>query len=429
MSNVSDKQTTPGLKIYEDVPDLDDILKIMANTKASDCFVSVGAPVKIKIEGQQVILTERMVMKDDVDVLLAEALNSDQMSELEKTCELNCAISRARVGRFRFSAFVQRNTKSMVIRYIPPEVPALETLRLPDILREIILLKRGLVLVVGPTGSGKSTTLASLIDHRNEKRSDHILTIEDPIEYLHRHKNSVVNQREVGTDAKSFDVALHSAMRQAPDVILIGEIRDRETMSIAMQYAQSGHLVLATLHANNSYHALNRIVGFYPPDNRDALFPDLASSLKAIIAQRLVPDFNGNRLPAVEVLINSKVVAELITMGEIGKIAAMMEQLRSDGTQTFEEVLVDMVRSKLIAVETALNYSDSPTNLYWKLSTVGLSIDDDEAVHAGVDRSEIKNAKTHGDQPPPLLNAGAPKAQSTGSEAGFGDIVIDADHV
>lgn len=424
----------------DDLPGLDDILKIMARTQASDCFISVGAPIKIKVEGEHVVLTTQSIMKDDVDVLLAEGLSGSQMTELDEKNELNCAISRNRVGRFRVSAFVQRNTKSVVIRYIPPDVPSFDGLKLPEILRELIMIKRGLVLVVGPTGSGKSTTLASLIDYRNEHRSDHILTIEDPIEYLHRHKRSVVNQREIGTDVKSYTEALRNAMRQAPDVILIGEIRDQETMRVAMQYAQSGHLVLATLHANNSYHALNRIVGFYPLDNRDALFPDLSSSLRAIISQRLVPDFKGNRLPAVEVLVNSKVVQQLIEQGSINKIAEIMPQLRSDGTQTFEDVLVDMIRRKQISVNTALIYSDSPNNLYWKLSSEGLSINEDTARTAGVDRSAIAHGSPAPDgldapieldldlspslEAPPV--AGQPK---TAKSASFGDIVLDPDRL
>lgn len=218
---------------------LEGILKLMANYKASDCFISVGSAIKLKIEGKQVPLSPRKAAKDDIDLLIAEGLNSSQIDELDKTRELNCAISLARVGRFRVSAFIQRNTKSIVIRFIPPEVPQFESLHLPSILKDIIMLKRGLVLVVGPTGSGKSTTLASLIDYRNASRADHILTIEDPIEFLYKHRMSVVNQREVGTDALSFHEALRNAMRQAPDVILIGEVRDQDTMRMAMQYAQS----------------------------------------------------------------------------------------------------------------------------------------------------------------------------------------------
>jgi twitching motility protein PilU len=403
---------------------LENILHLMAKWRASDCFISVGSLIKFKIEGRQVPLSSKRLAKDDIDIFLAEGLDSSQLDLLDKTRELNCAISMAQIGRFRVSAFVQRNTKSIVIRFIPPDVPEFETLFLPPILKDIIMLKRGLVLVVGPTGSGKSTSLASLIDYRNTHRADHILTIEDPIEFLYRHRKSVVNQREVGTDALSYQEALKNAMRQAPDVILIGEIRDQDTMRMAMQYAQSGHLCLATMHANNSYHALNRIVGFYPPDNRDALFPDLSSSLKAIVAQRLVPGFDGSRLPAVEVLINSRPVQDLIKQGKIDHIAELMERLSSDGTQTFEQVLVELVAAKRISVDTALIHSDSPTNLFWRLSQKGLSVSEEVATSAGVDRSDVLKAKagqTHSDsdQAP---EKSTPKQES----ASFGNFTIDA---
>lgn len=407
---------------------LEDILRLMAKNRASDCFISVGSPIKLKIEGKHVALSQRRCAKDDIDLLLAEGINSSQIDELDNTKELNCAISLARIGRFRVSAFVQRNTKSIVIRFIPPEVPEFENLSLPPILKDIIMLKRGLVLVVGPTGSGKSTSLASLIDYRNASRSDHILTIEDPIEFVYRHRMSVVNQREVGTDTNSYHEALKNAMRQAPDVILIGEVRDQETMRMAMQYAQSGHLCLATMHANNSYHALNRIVGFFPADSRDALFPDLSSSLKAVISQRLVPGIGGNRVPAVEILINSRPVANLIKEGKIDHIAEMMPRLGNDGTQTFESVLVDMVAKRSITVETALIYSDSPTNLFWRLSQMGLSVSEEDAASAGIDRSEIENAKSNSTSITAITEDGnAPeKMPSKQSSQTFGSFEIDA---
>lgn len=380
----------------DDLMSLEQILRLMAKFNASDCFISIGAAVKLKIEGRQFPLSRRKCAEDDVDMLLAEGLNSAQIDEFDSTKELNCAISLARVGRFRLSVFLQRNTKSIVIRFVPPDVPDFDSLNLPPILKELIMLKRGLVLMVGPTGSGKSTSLASLIDYRNASRADHILTIEDPIEFLYRHRMSVVNQREVGTDTMSYHNALRNAMRQAPDVILIGEIRDQETMRMAMQYAQSGHLCLATMHANNSYHALNRIVGFFPPNSRDSLFPDLSSSLKAVISQRLVPGIHGERRPAVEVLINSRPVQDMIKEGKIDEIGELMERLGSDGSQTFESVLVDLVAANAITAETALTYADSPTNLFWRLSQMGLSVNEREATMAGVDRSDVAKAKTAG---------------------------------
>ena len=403
---------------------LQEMLKLMAKFNASDCFISVGAAIKFKIEGRQFPLSQRRCAKDDMDLLLAEGLNSAQIDELDSTKELNCAISLARVGRFRLSAFVQRNTKSIVIRFIPPDVPDFDSLKLPAILKDIIMLKRGLVLIVGPTGSGKSTSLASLIDYRNANRADHILTIEDPIEFLYRHRLSVVNQREVGTDTISYHNALRNAMRQAPDVILIGEVRDQETMRMAMQYAQSGHLCLATMHANNSYHALNRIVGFFPPDSRDSLFPDLSSSLKAVISQRLVPGIHGERRPAVEVLINSRPVQDLIKEGKIDEIGELMERLGSDGSQTFESVLVDLVAAHAITAETALTYADSPTNLFWRLSQMGLSVNEQEATRAGVDRSDVAKAKT---AEPAARDAREPEqALKKPDNSSFGSFELDA---
>ena len=256
----------------------------------------------------------------------------------------------------------------MVIRYIASDIPAFETLTLPPVLSEIIMEKRGLVLVVGATGSGKSTTIASMLDLRNTKKTGHILTLEDPIEYVFRNKKSIVNQREIGTDAKSLDVALRNALRQAPDCILIGEIRDKETMAAAVAYAQSGHLCLATLHANNSYHALNRIVSFYPLESRATLLSDLSAALRSIVSQRLIRARTGGRLPAVEVLLNTRHIAELIEKGEINTIKEAMEKSLSPGSQTFEQALYRMIREQQISEEEALSHADSPTNLLWLIN-------------------------------------------------------------
>jgi twitching motility protein PilU len=374
------------------VPPLNEILRLMADKKASDAFISVGAQIKIKINGRQIPLMKSIVNKDDIDMMLVDGLDSDQLSTLDTKKELNCALSIPRIGRFRLSAFVQRNTKACVIRYIPHEIPLFETLGLPDILPELVMMKRGLILVVGPTGSGKSTTLASLVDHRNQNRNDHIITLEDPIEFLFKHKSSVVNQREIGTDAFSYQEALRNALRQAPDVILIGEIRDQETMNMAMQYAQSGHLCLATMHANNSYHAIGRIVGFYDPEYRDALFQDLSNSLKAIIAQRLIPTIDNSRKAAIEILVNSVLIQELIEKGKISDIPEAMLRSMATGTQTFEQELIKLVKNKHITVENALIYSDSPSNLFWALSNMNLHIDETAAKEAGIDRDKMASA-------------------------------------
>jgi len=272
------------------------------------------------------------------------------------------------IGRFRLSAFTQRSSTSAVIRFIATEIPALDTLNLPPIVGDIIMEKRGLVLVVGATGSGKSTTIASMLDMRNIKRTGHILTLEDPIEYVFRNKKSIVNQREIGSDTKSLEVALRNALRQAPDCILIGEIRDKDTMTAAIAYAQSGHLCLATLHANNSYHALNRIVSFYPLENRATLLSDLSAALRSVISQRLVRARSGGRLPAVEVLLNTRHIAELIEKGEVSSIKEAMEKSLSPGSQTFEQALYRMIREEQISEEEALAHADSPTNLLWLIN-------------------------------------------------------------
>src|SRR3990167_6837407 len=288
------------------------ILRLMSEKKASDVYLSAQAPALIKINGQCLPINNQLLPPDAPRALMAEVLPAERMRELEATGELNMAHAIEGVGNFRFSAMRQRGTYAAVIRYITTEIPPLASLSVPLILGDLIMEKRGLLLMVGATGAGQSTTLASMMDYRNEKVSGHILTIEDPVEFLFKNKKSVVNQREVGSDTQSMQTALKNALRQAPDVILVGEIRDRETMSAAIAYAQSGHLCLATLHGNNSYHALNRILSFYPVEVRPTMLGDLASALKAIISQRLLRTTAGTRTPAAEVLLNTKLIAELI---------------------------------------------------------------------------------------------------------------------
>jgi twitching motility protein PilU len=261
----------------------------------------------------------------------------------------------------------------MVIRFIPVDIPKFDTLGLPPVLKELVLEKRGLILMVGATGSGKSTSLAAMIDHRNITQSGHIITIEDPIEFLFKHKRSIVNQRELGTDAKSYHVALKNALRQAPDVILIGEVRDRETMTMAIAYAQSGHLCLATLHANNSYHALNRIIGFYPLENRPALLQDLSATLRVIVSQRLIKNTAGGRAPAVEVMLNTRHIAELIEQGQVNEIKEAIDKSLSPGSQTFEQALFRMFREGVITQEEALANADSANDLLWLINNAEAS--------------------------------------------------------
>ncbi|MCX7891739.1 MAG: PilT/PilU family type 4a pilus ATPase [Burkholderiales bacterium] len=344
------------------------LFEIMAEKKASDIYISAGAPISIKINGVTMPINNQNVTPDSVRGLLGEVLNTRQLAEFEETFELNTSYPITGIGSFRISAFMQRTTPAVVVRYIPGEIPHFDTLGLPPVLKDIALEKRGLVLMVGATGSGKSTSLAAMIDHRNASLPGHIITIEDPIEFLFKHKRSIVNQRELGTDAKSYQVALKNALRQAPDVILIGEIRDRETMGMAIAYAQSGHLCLATLHANNSYHALNRIISFYPLENRPALLQDLSATLKCVVSQRLIRNTKGGRSPAVEVMLNTRHIAELIEKGEISEMKEAMDKSLSPGSQTFEQALFKMIRDGVITQDDALANSDSPTNLLWLIN-------------------------------------------------------------
>jgi len=344
------------------------LFKLMAEKKASDLFIAVGSAVHMKVNGTSIPINQQLMDNGMIKSLLSEIISVADFEELNATHELNKGFGVQGVGRFRLSAFQQRGSISVVIRYIASDIPPIDTLNLPPIVGEIIMEKRGLVLVVGATGSGKSTTIASMLDLRNQKRTGHILTLEDPIEYVFRNKKSIVNQREIGTDAVNLEIALRNALRQAPDCILIGEIRDKETMTAAIAYAQSGHLCVATLHANNSYHALNRIVSFYPLETRPTLLSDLSAALRSIISQRLIRARTGGRVPAVEVLLNTRHVAELIEKGEINSIKDAMEKSLSPGSQTFEQALYRMIREEQITEEEALSFADSPTNLLWLIN-------------------------------------------------------------
>jgi twitching motility protein PilU len=348
---------------------MDRLFQLMKEKNASDMFFAVNSPVHLKINGNLIPINQQKLDPENIDALLAEICSTEQVRELARTNELNMGVSVPNLGRFRLSAFRQRGTISAVFRYVPANIPALGELGLPPILAELIMEKRGLMLVVGSTGSGKSTTIAAMLDHRNELRSGHILTLEDPIEYLFKNRKSIVNQREIGSDAKDFDTALRNSMRQAPDCILIGEIRDRETMAAALAYAQSGHLVLATLHANNSYNALNRIISFYPIENRPALLQDLSSTIRAIVSQRLIRSSGGgSRTPAVEVMVNTRYVSDLIENGEIGQIKEALDKSLSPGSQSFEQALYKLVQGGRISQDEALANADSATNLLWLLN-------------------------------------------------------------
>ncbi len=351
------------------------LFELMAQKKASDIFLSTGAPISIKINGNTIPINSQILKPTTIRALIEEILTDEQVAEFDSSRELNFAHSLSGIGSFRLSLFMQRGTPAAVIRFIPTEIPQFDTLGLPSVLKEVILEKRGLILIVGATGSGKSTTLAAMIDHRNASASGHIITVEDPIEFLFKHKRSIVNQRELGTDFKAYHVALKNVLRQAPDVIFIGEIRDRETMGMAIAYAQTGHLCLSTLHANNSYHALNRIISFYPLDLRTALLQDLSSSLKCICSQRLIKSVDGGRAPAVEVLLNTRHITELIEEGKINEVREAIEKSLSPGSQTFEFALYRLFREGRITQEEALQSADSPANLLWLINN---SVTDEE---------------------------------------------------
>ncbi len=346
---------------------LERVLRIMAEKKASDVFLSANTPILIKIHGQIMQLTDQILTPSQPRQLLSEMLSPTQMEELDETGELNVGITIRGVAIFRLSAFKQRGSVAAVFRHIPSDIPQLDSLNVPEVLSQLVLEKRGLILLVGATGTGKSTTLAAMLDHRNQRMTGHILTIEDPMEFLFTNKKSIVNQREIGRDTASLQVGLRNALRQAPDCILIGEIRDRETMTAALSYALSGHLVLATLHANNSYHALGRILSFYTPEARPALLGDLGSGLKAIVSQRLLRNTSGGRIPAVEVLLNTKLISEMIERSDFSSIKDAMEKSMAEGSQTFEQDIARLINEGVITRDEGMTHADSPTNLMWRL--------------------------------------------------------------
>ena len=347
---------------------LDRLFKLMAEKQASDIFISCGAPINIKVNGVVSPVSTQPMDPETVRRIAYELMSKDQAREFENELEMNLSHLDRAVGNFRINIFRQRGTLALVIRYVRSSVPPFEQLRLPPVLLDMVMAKRGLVLVAGATGSGKSTTLAAMIDYRNSNKSGHILTIEDPIEYLFEHRRSIVNQREIGIDTQTYQLALQNALREAPDLIMIGEIRDKETMQSALLHTLTGHLCLSTIHANNSYHALSRIINLFPYDARSAVLSDLSIGLRAIISQRLIRNVDNEMQPAVEILMNTSLIAELIKSGEFPQIKEAMEQSLYPGSQTFEQALCRLYLDGTISYDEAMSASDSPTNLAWLIN-------------------------------------------------------------
>ena len=348
--------------------DFKDYLKILVDNDGSDLYLTADAPPCAKFQGSLKPIEGKKLTKSYLKEIAYELMDEDQQAIFEKTPECNLAISEEGIGRFRINIFQQRNCVAMVIRNIKVDIPHIDDLGLPPVLQEVIMEKRGLVLFVGGTGSGKSTSLAALIDHRNRTSAGHIITIEDPIEYVHPHKKSLVNQREVGVDTKTYEDALHNTLRQAPDVILIGEIRSEETMEHALAFAETGHLCLSTLHANNANQALDRIINFFPEERHNQLLLDLSLNIKAFISQRLVPTIDGKRVAAIEILLGTAIIRDLIQKGDISGIKEVMEKSEEIGMQTFDSHLYRLYKEGRISLEEALKNSDSPNNLQVKVN-------------------------------------------------------------
>ncbi|MEO7200732.1 MAG: PilT/PilU family type 4a pilus ATPase [Dokdonella sp.] len=347
--------------------DIGYFLKLMTEKGASDMFLTTGAPVNIKVEGKLYPLGNTGLPGGMVKKIAYSLMDEGQVPQFERELELNMAIAVKDAGRFRINVFKQRGEVGMVIRAIKSEIPTIEQLRLPQLFKQLVMEPRGLVLVVGATGSGKSTTLAAMIDYRNTNTSGHILTIEDPIEYLYRHKKSVVNQREVGLDTHTYNAALKNAMREAPDVILIGEIRDAETMEAAISFSETGHLCLATLHSNNADQTLERILNFFPESAHRNILMNLALNLRSVISQRLVMGKDGRRLPAVEVLLNTPLIRDMIRRGQIHEMKEAMDRSLQDGMQTFDQALYTLYKEGRIELEEALSKADSRDGLSLKI--------------------------------------------------------------
>ena len=363
------------------------LLKVLLHKEGSDLFITTGFPPAIKIKGTMTPLSQKPLSANDSMALTQCIMNDKQLKEFEETQECNFAISPANLCRFRVNAYVQQGYQGLVMRVIPSEIPTFEKLDLPSVLKDIISHKNGLVIMVGATGSGKSTSMAAMIDHRNETSYGHIITIEDPIEFVHKHKNCVMMQREVGVDTHDWEIALHNTLRQAPDVIVLGEIRNSEIMEFGLEFAQTGHLALATLHANNANQAIDRILGFFPIESQTKLMQDISLNLRAIISQRLVKTVNGGRCAAIEIMINTPLISDLIAKGDISGMKPIMAKSRELGMQTFDQALLDLYQSGKIGYDEALQNADSRNELRLQIKLAG----GDNLENEGLTLSETDN--------------------------------------
>ncbi|MBT6277931.1 MAG: PilT/PilU family type 4a pilus ATPase [Chromatiales bacterium] len=349
-----------------------DLLKLMRQKSASDLFITVGFPPAMKIDGKVTPVSKQELTPQNCKALSYAIMNDRQLKEFEASKECNFAVSPPGIGRFRANAYVQQGNPGLVMRSIASDIPDMDALQLPEVLKDIVMTKNGLVIMVGGTGSGKSTSLAAMIDYRNRNSHGHIITIEDPIEYVHPHKGCVIMQREVGVDTDDWEIALKNTLRQAPDVILLGEIRDRETMEFAIQFAETGHLALATLHANNANQALDRVINFFPEERKPQLLMDMSANLRAIVSQRLLKRKEGKgRSAAIEILINSPLIKDLILKGDLHEIKPIMKKSRELGMQTFDQALFDLYESDAITYDDAMRYADSMNELRLRIKLEG----------------------------------------------------------
>ena len=371
----------------------EDALKALSEREGSDLYYSTGAPPSAKIFGKLEPLSDEIMKPGEIDVLAQDIMDDAQKEKFAEVPEMNLAISRSGLGRYRVNIFKQRNQTSMVIRRLGTDLPNYKDLGLPPVLMDLIMQKRGLILFVGGTGSGKSTSLAALIDYRNENSHGHIITIEDPVEFTHRHKGCIVNQREVGTDTLTFDDALANTLRQAPDVILIGEIRHQETMEHALAFADTGHLCLSTLHANNANQAMDRIINFFPEERHNQLLQDLSLNMRAIVSQRLIPTVDGKRAAAIEILVGTPRAADLIAKGAVSELKELMEKSTEQGMQTFDQSLYKLYKEGRISLEEALKNADSKNNLRLRIT-----LDENPAGATAIEEEMAREAAAEANQ-------------------------------